>query len=71
MRAWLMSRGLWRLVKGEEKEPPVADESKPTAAETKALETWRDRALRAAGELYLAVSDDQKIHLEGIEDDPV
>ena len=32
---------------------------------------WKDRALRAAGELYLAISDDQKTHLDAIEDDPV
>ncbi|KAI0337893.1 hypothetical protein BDW22DRAFT_1314006, partial [Trametopsis cervina] len=32
---------------------------------------WRDRALRAAGELYLAITDEQKTHLDGIEDDSV
>ena len=66
-----MSKGLWRLVKGVEVEPVVKDESAPTEAEGKARETWQDRALRAAGELYLAISDEQKTHLEGIEDDPV
>ncbi|KAI0337547.1 hypothetical protein BDW22DRAFT_1339513, partial [Trametopsis cervina] len=35
------------------------------------MEVWRDRALRAAGELYLAITDEQKTHLDGIEDDPV
>jgi hypothetical protein len=49
----------------------VKDESAPTEVEVKARETWQDRALRAAGELYLATSDEQKMHLEGIEDDPV
>jgi hypothetical protein len=29
------------------------------------------QALRAVGELYLAISDDQKMHLKGIEDNPV
>ena len=32
---------------------------------------WKDRALRATGELYLAISDNQKTHLDAIEDDPV
>jgi hypothetical protein len=71
MKAWLMSKGLWRLVKGDEVEPVVKNKSAPTEVETKAREIWQDRALRTAGELYLAISDKQKMHLEGIEDDPV
>ena len=66
-----MSKGLWRLVKGDEKEPVAVDDSKPTEAERKARSDWQDRALKAAGELYLALSDDQKTHLDAIEDDPV
>jgi hypothetical protein len=42
-----------------------------TEVEIKARETWQDKALRAAGELYLAISDEQKTHLKGIEDDPI
>jgi hypothetical protein len=43
-----------------------------TEVEAKERETWQDRVLRPAGELYyLAISDEQKTHLEGIEDDPV
>lgn len=70
MRAWLMSKGLWRLVQGDER-LPVAAERTATEAELKATEVWRNRALRAAGELYLAITDEQKTHLDGIEDDPV
>ena len=66
-----MSKGLWRLVKGEEVEPVADDEDKPSAAELKAGTEWKDRALRAAGELYLAISDDQRTHLDAIEDNPV
>ncbi|KAI0346346.1 hypothetical protein BDW22DRAFT_1318010, partial [Trametopsis cervina] len=56
--------------KGDER-LPVAAERTATEAELKAMEMWRDRALRAAGELYLAITDEQKTHLDGIEDDPV
>ncbi len=58
-----MSKGLWRLVKEDEKEPVAVDDSKPTEAERKARADWQDRALKAAGELYLALSDVQKTHL--------
>lgn len=41
-----------------------------TEAEQEAQDKWDDRALRAAGELFLHISDDQKTHLENISDDP-
>ena len=42
-----------------------------TAEELKAIDDWEDKALRAAGEIYLSLSDDQKTHIEDISDDPV
>ena len=63
MRAWLMKHGLWSLVKGEESEPPASE-----AAE---LKDWRKRRDRAAGEIYLAVAPEQRVHFGGSEDDPV
>ena len=72
MRAWLMAKGLWRLVHGDELKPGVLDkDGKGTVKELEAISQWGDRALKAAGELYLATSEDQKTHLEGIEEDPV
>ena len=72
MRAWLMAKGLWRLVHGDELKPGVLDkDGKATVKELEAISQWGDRALKAAGELYLATSEDQKTHLEGIEEDPV
>src|SRR3954462_1920029 len=32
---------------------------------------WMSRASRASGELYLLVDEEQRAHIEGIEDDPV
>ena len=42
-----------------------------TTEELKAIDNWEDKALRAAGEIYLSLSDDQKTHIEDISDDPV
>ena len=35
------------------------------------MDDWEDKALRAAGEIYLSLPDDQKTHLEDISDNPV
>ncbi|EGN91006.1 hypothetical protein SERLA73DRAFT_81483 [Serpula lacrymans var. lacrymans S7.3] len=53
MQAWLMTKGLWRLVSGAEKCP---------GTDTEAIEKWELRAEKAA---------EQRIHLDGIIDDPV
>lgn len=47
------------------------DQKKVTREEAEAQEKWDDRALRAAGEIYLSLSDDQKMHIEACNDDPV
>ena len=61
MQAWLMSRGYWRLVAGKE--------IKPSDSEKQAV--WEEKAMKAAGEIYLAVGSDQKQHLKECLDDPV
>ncbi|EGN98725.1 hypothetical protein SERLA73DRAFT_107836 [Serpula lacrymans var. lacrymans S7.3] len=62
MQAWLMTKGLWRLVSGAEKCP---------GTDAEAIEKWELRAEKAAGALYLNVTKEQRIHLDGIIDDPV
>ena len=42
-----------------------------TAEELKAIDDWEDKALRAAGEIYLSLSDDRRTHIEDISNDPV
>lgn len=66
-----MSKGMWRLVNGDEARPGAAVSTAATVTEQAAMDSWDIKALKAAGELYLAVSDDQKTHLEGLEADPV
>lgn len=62
---------MWRLVIGNEKRIVPGDANAVTATEQAAMDSWDEKALKAAGELYSAVSDDQKTHLEGIEVDSV
>ena len=69
--ALLMTRGSPRLVLGKKLRPVAQDSKAVTEAETEAQEKWDDRALRAAGEIYLSLSDDQKTHVEACNDDPV
>ena len=63
MQAWLMSKELWMLVDSEEPCPPSTD------ADSRLK--WLKRAQKAAGEIYLAVEQDQKSHFHGILNDPV
>ena len=58
-----MTRGLWLLVSGEE--------SSPGSTKVAELLDWKMRSLKAAGALFLAVEHEQRIHLAGIESDPL
>ena len=46
------------------------DAKATTAAETVLIDAWDENAEKAAGELYLLVSEEQKVHFAGITDDP-
>ena len=61
MKAYLCSQGLWRLVNG--------DESCPHSGEAK--NKWEEKADKASGLIYLALSQPQCIHIDGIDDDPI
>src|SRR5579863_2274760 len=63
MKAWLMRNGLWKLVSGKLAKPSPRDED--------ALNKWEAKAERAAGEIYLLVENDQRVHFRGYEDDPI
>ena len=39
-----------------------------TPEEQAAIDSWEEKAEKAAGELYLLVSQDQKVHFMGISD---
>ncbi|KAF4611054.1 hypothetical protein D9613_006809 [Agrocybe pediades] len=61
MKAWLMRNGLWRLVSGKEPKP----------SEAKEVEKWEIKSEKAAGEIYLLVESDQRVHFRGHEEDPI
>ena len=62
MKAWLMRNGLWRLVSGRELKPSSGMEE---------LNKWEAKAEKAAGEIYLLVENDQRVHFRGHEEDPI
>ena len=65
--ALLKTRGESRLVLGKELKYSKA----PTVAEEEAMAKWDEKGLKAAGEIYLSLSDDQKTHVQECFDDPV
>ena len=65
-----MRQGLWGIVSGRSKRPIPADSKATTAAETALIDAWDKNAEKAAGELYLLVSEEQKVHFAGITDHP-
>ena len=66
-----MKSGLWLLVSGKELRPAVSAGGTVSEALQAKMDKWDERAMKAAGELYLLVSDAQKTHLEAISSDPV
>ena len=63
MKAFLRTKGLWTIVSGAEKRP---DDSH---ADLQAK--WDLRADKAAGQLYLSLSAEQRTHIDTVQDDPV
>jgi hypothetical protein len=71
MDAWLRANRLIRVVNGSLAKPSFADPSQPTDAESTKLEAWQDKADAAAGWIVTMLEPDQRVHLKGINDDPV
>jgi len=61
MKAWLMKMGYWCIVSAKELKP----------VEASAALAWQIKAEKAAGEIYLAVENDQRVHFKSCEEDPV
>jgi hypothetical protein len=61
MKASLMSNGPWRLVSGRELRP----------TEAVAVEKWENKAEKAAGLIFLAVSPAQQVTLRAHQEDPI
>ena len=69
--AALMVKGWLRITQGKEMKPTPKDPKAPTEAEQEKMDAWEEKALRAAGEIYLSLSDDQKTHVQHCLEDPV
>jgi transposase InsO family protein len=65
MKAWLMRNGLWKLVSGKELKPTR------TTDNAEAVDKWELKAEKAAGEIYLLVESDQRVHFRGSDENPV
>ena len=61
MKAWLMKNGLWRLVSGKEPKP----------SDKELLLKWEEKAEKAAGEIFLMVESDQRVHFRNVDEDPI
>ena len=61
MRAVLQSKRLWQLVIGKRVRP----------ADVVKAAIWDEDASMAAGDIFFGVQLDQRVHFEGIAEDPV
>ena len=57
-----MRNGLWKLVSGRWPQPTDNEDD---------LLKWETKTEKAAGEIYLLVESDQRVHFRGHEDDPI
>ena len=62
MKAFLRTKSLWTIVSGAEKHP---DDSKANLQAK-----WDVGAEKAAGQLYLSLSAEQRTHIDAVQDDP-
>ena len=60
MKAFLRTKGLWTIVSGAEKRP---DDS-----QSDLQAKWDVRADKAAGQLYLSLSTEQRMHIDAVQD---
>jgi hypothetical protein len=69
--AWLGTQQLKRLVLGKQLAPSPADPNRLTADEKAAVEAWEDKSEKAAGRIITLIKPDQRVHIKGMEDNPV
>ena len=69
--AWLATQQLKKLVLGKLPKPSPADSTTITPAEQSVIDAWEDKAEKAAGWIITLTKPDQRVHIKGLEDDPV
>src|SRR3984957_15340035 len=70
MEAYLNTKELWEYVDGTMPKPVPGNPSNPTAKELDKLANWKRKAGKASGEIWLAIEDDQKVHVKDGKGDP-
>ena len=69
--AWLATQQLKKLVLGKQPKPSPADSNAITPEEQSAMDTWEDKAEKAAGWIITLIKHDQRVHIKGMDDDPI
>jgi hypothetical protein len=69
--AWLGTQQLKKLVLGKLIKPSPADSSAITDAEQTAIDAWEDKAEKAADWIIILIKPDQRVHIKGLEDNPI
>jgi len=69
MIAWFRVAGLWQVVKGAETTPVPPTPATPESIAAK--DAFQLKVDKAAGIIYLMVEQGQRVHLNGIDDDPI
>src|SRR3984957_16117795 len=70
MEAYLNTKEIWEYVDGTMPKPVPSNPSIPTAEELDTLANWKRKAGKASGEIWLAIEDDQKVHVKDVKGDP-
>jgi gag-polypeptide of LTR copia-type len=70
MEAYLNTKELWEYVDGSTPQPAPADPTKATADEKKEIANWKRKCGKASGEIWLALEDNQKVHVKDLKADP-
>src|SRR3984957_3031698 len=70
MEAYLNTKEIWEYVDGTMPKPVPSNPSIPTAEELDTLANWKRQAGKVSGEIWLAIEDDQKVHVKDVKGDP-
>jgi len=61
---FLMGKGYWEFITGDEKEPPLLE--KPTQQQIQANETWHEKARKILHWLSVSVSNSMIMHIQDV-----
>ena len=70
IQALLSTKELWEYVDGSNPMPTPQDPANISADEKKELLKWKRKAAKASGEIWLALDDNQKVHISDVKSDP-